>query len=224
MRRNIFILILFTSSIISHAQIIKNKSDIFIGYGVGTFPEASMLNQKGFIAPSLYSNFSSLSCIDLKFVFHKRTRISLGTSLNYFRASDWKLKEAIDFNGSKASLYNLTVFIQFHNRIAESGFFNRAGFYIDAGPSAGISSVYIPVPPFNVESANISSSEKDLFYGARASAGVSYNLSQVFGVFLQADAGYFFMSPKLYTDDHFGIVNISAGLILRLVKDKKFYY
>jgi len=224
MRRNIFLLIFLTSSIISSAQIIKNKSDIFIGYGVGTYPEASMLNQKGFIAPSLYNNFSSLSGIDLKFVFHKRTRISLGTSLNFFRASDWKLKDAIDFNGSKASLYNLTAFLQFHNRFAESGFFNRAGFYIDAGPSAGISSVYIPVPPFNVEGADVSPYEKDLFYGARASAGVSYNLSQVFGIFLQADAGYFFLSPKLYTDDHFETVNLSAGLILRLLKDKKFYY
>lgn len=59
MKRSFFLIILIAWSIISNAQLISNKYNIYLSYSVGSFSGAETINEVNYITPSLYMRIKS---------------------------------------------------------------------------------------------------------------------------------------------------------------------
>lgn len=224
-----FLLILFCLSFYySNAQIIENKMDLSLSYGVGKFGGAEMINEDEFIAPALYSNFGNIYGISAKMILLKKQLLSFGASLNYTSGSEWRTGQLTDYLNSKIALFSFSPIVQLHNRPSESGFLNRFTIYLDAAPTIGFSKLSLSNPLFDIYSGDYliqaPSESSDLFYGLRGALGIQGSLNQRFGLFLESSAGYYLVNSALYTDSHFITYRLEAGLIIKFFKDHRYYY
>ncbi len=169
-----------------------------------------------------------MTTIFIKCLIRKDNYVNIGASFNYYGASGWQLDGYSDYNSSTADVYLLSPLIQIHNKSAGYGFLNRAMFYFEAAPAIGLASVKIPYPLFEVENqgnpVDPSTAERDLFFGLRGAAGVRYSLNQFTGLFFESGGGFYLITPSLYADNSFMNYYISGGVVINLIKDKRYFY
>lgn len=228
MKKLFLIFILCYSGCVARAQIIDNKIDLTLGAGIGKFVGTSIINDNGFIAPSLYANYKNLYPASLKGIFIKKRFFDLGSSLNIASASGWETESYTDYADSRILMFGLNPLIRIHNPAKDYGLLNRVKFFIETGPEIGFSKLSLANPLFDIHDndALVSQPEgsNDLFYGLKSSAGIEVSLNQSLGAFIRYSYGYFLVSSKLYSDARFSDQNIEAGIVLKLKKNKRFFY
>ena len=228
MNKALIILLISLSSLSLKAQIIDNKVDINLGYCIGKFGGDDLINEDGFISPALYSNYESTYNIRFKCIFIKMNYLNFGASIDYCKASDWNMDLYSYYKDSESAMYSFSPLFQVHPKVVDYGFLNRVGFYLEVAPTIGISEVTVPEQLFDVEFMNslitIPDNESDIFYGIKGTIGVNISINQSIGIFFESGAGYYRISPGLFVDTHFTNFNAGAGIMIKLVKNKRFFY
>jgi hypothetical protein len=225
----LFLFLIFSLTCLSlKAQIIDNKVDLSLGYGIGAFGGPVLVNVKGFISPSLYSNYDNIYGISAKAILRKTRYINFGASMNYLSASAWNAGLYTDYLNSRISQYSISPVIQIHNKIHESGFLNRFRIFLEIAPTVGFSDLSLTNPLFDIQSNNNEVAQpmgsNDLFYGINGTGGLEITINQIAGLFIDTSAGHFWVSSKLYNDNQFTNYKLELGIILRLKKNKRFFY
>src|SRR5690606_35681629 len=105
----------------------------------GSFVGSEITNNDNYISPSLYSNYNSLVGFSIKGVTKRKDYLSYGLNYNYLRASKWTSLNYSDYGKSKVDLHSLTPLVRFHNKFTDKGFTNKFQFFIECGPTIGIS-------------------------------------------------------------------------------------
>lgn len=210
------------------AQIIDNDLDFNIGAGVGKFGGSSIINDNGFVAPSLYDNFKNLYLASLKGILMKKRFLDLGASLNIAAASGWEKESYTDYSNSRILIFGLNPLVRIHNPTKDYGLLNRLKFFVETGPEIGFSKLSLSTPLFDIQSNDNPVSQpdgsSDLFYGLKSSVGIEALVNQTLGAYIRYSYGYFSVSSKLYADTRFSDQNIEAGVVFKLKKDKRFFY
>ena len=227
--QKLFLFLIFSIVCLSlKAQIIDNKVDLSVGYGIGTFGGPVMANVNGFITPSLYSNYDNVYGISAKTILRKTRYINFGASLNYLSASVWNGGTYTDYLNSGITQYSLSPVIQVHNRVHESGFLNRFRIFLEIAPTAGFSDLSLTNPLFDIQNNSNEvaqpMSSNDMFYGLKGTGGLEIAVNQIAGLFIDTSVGHFWVSSKLYNDNQFTDYKLELGIILRLKKNKRFFY
>jgi hypothetical protein len=212
----------------SNSQIIDNKIDLCIGYGIGKFGGDVMVMDNGFIAPSLYSNYDNLYWISFKGIFLKKQHFSFGAVMNYSSASEWNTDLYTDYINSGIFQYSLSPLVQIHSKPVETGLFNRVSLFLEIAPTLGLSKLSLANPLFDIKDENslvVQPMERsDFFYGMKGATGIKVSLNQDIGAFIEFSYGYYLVSSKLYSDNHYSDYGAEAGIIFRLKKNKRYFY
>ena len=228
MKEPFLILVMYLSGLCLEAQMIDNKIDLNIGSGVGKFRGAAIQNSEGFISSSLYSNYKNLYSLSFRGILLKMKYLDFGTSLNFTRASEWNCDSYTDYANSNSQIYSLNPIVRVHNAAKEYGILNRIKFFLETGPVIGLSKLSLATPLFDIhDSDNLvqqPDGSDDLYYGMKGTAGMEVFVNQTLGAFIEYTYGYSFVSSKFYADTHFSYQAVEAGIILRLMKDKRFFY
>lgn len=225
-------IVLITSIILlSHfckAQLIDNKINIYLGYNLSAFHGKETAKESSFISPSLYSNYNDLMELSLKALVKRNKFYSLGIGFNSLNASGWKMASSQIYNNSKIQQYSLSPTIQIHNKFAETGIFNRISIFFEIAPTIGLSGLTLANPLFNIQGQNGIVSQpmnsRDIFYGIKSNAGFELSITRAFGMFFSYSIQQNWIKSKLYNDNKFSCSNLGLGLVVRLEKDKRFYY
>ena len=213
---------------VSNAQIIENKISISLGYETAKFFGKTLMNDKNFKYPSLFANYKKVSGISCKGLIKLDPYIILGAGLNYIQASAWNTSRYKDYIDSKIELYSLSPVIQIHNKYFENGFSNKLRVLLEIGPTFGKAKISLEKPIFDIENEGQTVTHplksSDLFYGLRGGLILELTLNQAFGIYFENSVNHNWVSSKLYNDKHFTGYHLGLGLILRLGKDKRFFY
>lgn len=234
MRKIVLIAITLFLSYFSHAQLLDNKINIYIGYNQGAFHGKEMVNEGSFISPSLYPNYNDLTELSFKALVKRNKFYSLGLGFNNLNASAWNTTSGWNmvsfriYNNSKIKQYSLTPTIQIHNKFAKTGVFNRIKLFFEIAPTIGLSELTLVYPLFDIQNQNEIVSQpmnsRDIFYGIESNVGFELSITRTFGLFFSYSIQQNWVKSKLYNDNKFFCSNIGLGLVIRLIQNKRFYY
>lgn len=220
--------IIFSGSLFCNAQLIGNDITICSGYFRGLFQGNKSIIENDFIYPSLYANFKNLDGISLKVLYNYDKYFSFGISLSHLRAINWKLPDSMLYQESKVNLRSLSPVVQIHTKLNETGAFNKIRLFLEVAPTIGISKLSLSNPLFEIREGNASISQptgsNDMYFGLRGSLGAEVSLTQAVGLFLDCSYGYYRVSSKLYSDTHFANYGLEAGVVIKLKKNKRYFY
>jgi hypothetical protein len=210
------------------AQIIDNKINVYIGYGLADIHGNKILHEDDFISPSLFANYIQSNDMSFKILVKQNQFLSLGFCYNTYNAFNWKNQQYIDYNESTLKQYSFSPIIQFHNKMKESGLQNRIKLYMEVAPIIGMSDLQLTYSLFDIQSnkgdVSLPLNSNDPFYGVKVSVGTEVSINHYLGVFISCTGQKCWISSNLYNDKHFSNMQIEGGLFLRLLKDKRYFY
>lgn len=213
---------------LSKAQLIDNKINVYVSYNTGIFHGKGQVHNGNFIFPSFYNNLDNIRGLSMKVLFNKSPYLSYGIKVSQSEASDWNYGSDNFYSDSKAEMSTLAIPIQFHNKLSKNKLKSHFRFYTEIAPLIGVSSFSSTSELFQVQKAGkdiISpTAGDDLYFGLNASAGIEYMFSQSIGMFMSYSLEYNRTKSALYNDKHFSVSQFDAGIVLKLLKDKKFQY
>jgi hypothetical protein len=233
MRIKIFIpfclaVIIISGSICCNAQLIANKFSVYAGYETGSFHGNELINETNFTYPSLYPNFKSLSGFSLKILYNSGMYFGFGVSFSHLQANNWEYPDSMLYQGSKANMNSLSADIQVRTKFTETGIFNRTRIFLNISPTIGLSKLSLTNPLFDIREGNNSipqpEGSSDPYYGLKGNLGAEVSLTQMIGIFIDYSYGYYRVSSDLYSDSHFANSVIEAGLVVKLMKNKRYFY
>lgn len=214
-------------SLISHAQQIDNKVNIYCGYGFGSFYGKEMITEDNFISPSLFANYQNLSGISLKGLVSGNKILGFGLGLDYLTASQWELQGYIDYSKSGVNLYSISPVIQFHTKYTERELTNRIKAFFEIAPTIGLSKLTLSTPLFDIQSEEIFSQPLEsnaMYYGVKGNAGLEIIITRAIGLSLSYSYQQSWVSSIYYPDKHFANSLLNFGIFLRLKKDQRYFY
>ncbi len=213
---------------ISKAQLIDNKINIYASYGTGKFHGKGQVSSGNFIFPSFYNNLHKIEGISIKLLFNATPHMSYGIKVSQSEASDWNYDNDNFYSDSKAEMQTLAIPIQIHTKLSPLKLNSHFRLYIEFAPLIGVSSFSSTSELFQVQKADIDiispTASDDFYYGLTGGTGVEFAFSQSIGIFMSYSLEYDRIKSTLYDDNHFTVSQFNAGIILKLLKDKKFQY
>jgi hypothetical protein len=212
----------------TNAQLIDNRIDLSLGVGYISFFGDRKIKEDNFISPSLYPNYSDLRELSFKVLVKQNKLYSLGLSLNSLDASGWKNSGSSLYDNSKIKQVGLSPVMQIHTKFTEIGVFNRIKIFLEIAPTIGLSELALSNQLFDIQDQNGSVPQpmdsRDLFYGIKSNVGFELSLTRAFGLYFSYSIQQNWVKSKLYNDSKFSYSNLGLGLVVRLEKNKRFYY
>lgn len=226
----IFGLIVYLCSqvVICKAQKLDNRINIYAEYITGIPHGKGLMEEKNFIYPSLFNNMKNINGISLKMLNKIQPYISWGLGMTFLQASNWKYADRLDFQGSTIGMQSISPIIQFHNRYSGSNFFNRTKLFLEIAPVVGLSNVTLSDSLFLIKSSNDPiippKNSHNLFFGVKSSVGLEWSVTQSIGLVFSYALQYNRIKSILYNENHFTGSQLNLGIILKLRRDKHFFY
>ncbi len=228
MKRSFFLIILIAWSIISNAQLISNKYNIYLSYSVGSFSGAETINEVNYITPSLYTNYNELTGFSVKGLINSEEYLSYGINYDYQSAYEWISSNYFDFENSETHLHSITLLIRVHNKFKENGLSNKLLLFFECGPTIGFSNLVLSKSLFEIlpyeNNSTPPMSDNNFITGLKGILGLEYSFTQNVGFFYGYSYNMNWVSSKLYNDKSFMNSLINIGLVVKLNKNKYFYY
>lgn len=208
------------------AQIIPHKTSFYVGYSHPSFGNNEYVNIKGFIAPSLLTNFQNLRGYSLKLAYRKSDHISLALGFQQISGYNWKLGAQTDFIGASQEQYALTPMLTFTSKQKSLGLFNRMIFFVEIAPVVGFSILQSPEPLFEIRPRGTAlfQTSRDYFWGIHAAAGAEFNLTKGMGLYAKYSVQANWTDPIAHNDKQSLLRQINMGIFFRLSYDKNFLY
>lgn len=229
MGKKIFLtIILAFNAMVVLSQLTDNRVNVLIGCRTGIFTGQEFARDGSFISPSLFSNQGNLTGISIKTVIGLNDYFSIGAGAGWSGASGWSSSGSSLYDGSRLNLYTLYPLIQIHSGFRETGIMNRVSIFAEVGPSLGIAELILENPLFEIQgepgTVDPVMSSTDPFYGLRVATGMELSITRTFGVWFTGSFNKNMIKSVLSSDESFSYLDIGLGLIVRLAKDKRFYY
>lgn len=210
------------------AQKLDNHINIYAEYVTGIPHGKELIEEKNFIYPSLYNNMNNVDGMSLKVLYKNHPYISWGMAMTLLKASNWKYKDRLDFQGSTIGMQSISPVIQFHNQYSGSNFINRVNSFLEIAPLVGLSNVTLCDSVFQIKSLNDPiippKNSHDLFFGVKTSIGLEWSITQSVGLVFSYSLQYNWIKSILYNEKQFTGSQLNLGIILKLKKDKHFFY
>lgn len=210
------------------AQFIDKYINIYTGYVNGHFYGKEVINETGYISPSLYSNFEDLNGISIKALYNGHKYFSFGLSTEFLNGSNWYYDGRSNYSGAGIKIRSLSPVLQFHNKFLKDGVFNKLKIFIEISPSFGTSVLTLKNPLFDIQGENITVAQpmesSDAFYGIKGGAGLEFVFSKLFGVYITYSLQYDWVNSKLYNDKQFSSTQLDFGIFMRFIRDKRYFY
>lgn len=225
----IFTLLFILQTSIVKAQYIKNSFNTYFSCNVH-FPVGNRLvEEKEFITPSLHENMEKIVSFSIAGISTVKPFLSLGAGLDKTLYSAWSYKDYTHYSGSMVRETSIFPVFQFHFPWQERGFFNRFNPNLRLSPFGGVSVATFQAPPSGVHQAgniDISSllTSRDFFAGMKGAVGMEVILHRYIGFTASYGMRYLRVSSNLFNDQQLFQSTVSAGIYLRFLNDKRFYY
>lgn len=213
---------------IVHAQAIENKVNMSLGYSMGDFTGQSMFRDQGFMSPSLFSNYRKTSGISLSVIYNHFKPFRIGLDLEYTQASQWEMNGQTDYSGSMIKQFSVGPDMQYQYKFNHSNVSDWLTAFAGISPMVGYTNLSLRDPLFDVQSSGGTIAQPmmstDLFFDVKLTTGLEAIVWRNLGVFISYTYCYGWTKSELYPDTHFSKSMAEAGIVLKLQKNKRYYY
>lgn len=223
-----FLIITFIGSFhFASAQFLENKLNVHAGCSVGFFQGNSAMEKDNFRFPTLYPNLKNLNGYSFKALYTVHDHLSVGVGMTNMRASKWSFNSQEVYSGSEVTLGSGAALFQFHNKARETGVFNRIKYFLELAPTLGAAKLTLAENIFAVEDGRTiepPASSMDKYYGIGASLGIEYGVTQLVGINADYSFAYNWIKSSLYVDERFSFSQVTLGIYVKLLKEKRYFY
>lgn len=210
------------------AQQLENKLNIYFGYTTGTFLGCKTITEGNFTYPSLYGNMGGVTGYTIKSLYRYKPHLSIGLGFEKIVSSRWQNPTYSDYNDVGVTLYALHPTLQLHTPQAKAGLRNWIKAFIEVKPSVGTSKVIFEKPIFDVvsltESVSQPSETNNIFFGIGSSVGLEVTPTNYLGIFASYSYSNDKVASKFYIDTHITTTQLTVGLFVKFLKNKRFIY
>ena len=228
MRKTVLIFVFAVLCYQGYSQLIDNKLNIYFGYSTASFSGQKVLNESGFISPSLFPNYQSAAGESIKALMNLNRYCSVGLGLDVLSATRWENQLYNDYAGSTISLYTFSPTINIHTKFKGTGIANRFRLFAELAPSVGQSNIKLSKSIFDLQTQGGKTypptTGNDIYFGAKVSSGMEAAINQFVGVFCAFSMQQDFINSKFYNDNHFFCTKMDFGLFLKFKKEKRYFY
>lgn len=228
MRKSGIIVVLMMLTVWAQAQFIDNKVSVQAGLTSGKYVGPETISEQEFITSSLYTNYKLQFGASFRGLIKLSKNLSTGVGIDYRHASQWERPPQPDYTNSETNTFTFAPLLQIHNAFRKTGIANRLKLFATMAPAMGVSSVSLDHPVYTITQNGDTRVEllesSDLFWGFGGDIGMEYTLVQSIGVFASYSVTYNQVESELYEDKSFTGAHWQAGIVIRLMKDKKYFY
>jgi len=175
--------------------------------------------------PKLFSNYEKLRGTNISAVYMINDHIGSGLALNVLNLNEWHHPDVIDYNFSDASIKSLSPVLY----VQSSAILNTFRIFIQTGPSLSMTEVNLKVPVFYFENSEGGSpdpllSVMEIKTGFGLNAGTLISVYDIAGISVSGSWKILKTNSVLYPDTRISMFWLQAGLTVRLLKNKRYYY
>lgn len=214
------------TSLGSHAQVVDNKFNIALCYqngvylGPAYYPNGNQsiyVYLKGTKGPAISAHYNLNNHLGIG------SRITTSQSSNEMNTGGLKGPAGDEslYRGSNLNAYTFTGYFRINRSFFGPG--NSFRIFLDVGPTLFLSSLELGIPSSELWQGYPAGST-DLFIGASGNLGVELALTPSLGMHLYCASAYCRGNSILYEDRQILAIQLGAGLILYLGKEKTYKY
>ncbi|MBN2616237.1 MAG: outer membrane beta-barrel protein [Bacteroidales bacterium] len=228
MKKITLILVLVLGIYTVHAQVIENKVNLNLGYGMGWFSGQSLIEDQSFSSPSLFANYKTTSGFTLTMLYNQMKPLRIGLDFEYVQASEWKLKEQTEYIGSSIKQFSAGPVVQYTYGFNQSRASEWLTAFVGFSPMIGYTNLSLRHPFFDIESTGGTIEQpmesSDLFFDMKLDAGLEAVVWRNIAVFVSYAYSYGWTKSLVYPDTQFSCNMVKAGIVLHLIRNKRYFY
>jgi hypothetical protein len=219
----------FMSAIVfqANAQLLENRLSIYLSFTDGNFKGDQWINQSGFIAPSLFSNFNQNQGIQLTGTYKLKPWLAPGMHLNVSRSANWLLDESFFYSNSGSDFVFIAPAVRFYSPKTSLGFFNRFSGFAELAAGAGQAGIELIRPIMTVENGSniqLPMTESATYWGMIARIGAKFDINHLGGLHVSYSLHRNRIDGVLFNDRTLNSSQIEVGIHIRFLENKRFYY
>ncbi len=224
----LILLCLFCNPKNIEGQVIESKVNFHLDYLSGQFAGKKESGENGFIYPGFYANLKRMNGYSAKATYKIFPVLNIGLEGGKVNGSNWSYHESELYQEADVNLKSFAPVLQFHTKFKETGIQNRLKSYIEIAPVFGQATLNLEHSVFEVVLSD--GNKKQLteiinnFMGVKMGAGIEYTFSKDAGIQLSYSFQQNSITSAFYTDEQFLQRQISLGIYLRFLKDKRYAY
>jgi hypothetical protein len=210
------------------AQFIDNKLNVYTGGAYQIMPSKQMAVQGDFIMPSYYNNMQVGYGGTLKLVYKLHANFSTGLLYETHTFKNWKSRSEL-YEGASAYSRNLGTVLMFHKQASARGNLSRLRYIVQLSPQVVEHSMTMKGTPYTVVPSTSTlirntTSESYSGLGANLSLGVELVLNRMIGGFINYGYHQSQVNSRFHNDVWVRYQYLEAGLFLRMLHNKRYYY
>lgn len=209
------------------AQFIDNKIDLKVTSGIALPVGEETVNEENFVTPSLFRGYDNSYYYSVEGMYNYRPNCSLGVTWNKFSFANWSNSDGELFTNSSSEISSLGPFIKLHTKFSQIGFFNKVELFTTLSP-------YITFIKSNLYQEALFSNEPSIVtnaiiesryssFGGSISVGANYSMTQSIDLNLEIGGRYNQLNSQLYNDKSIVLLNFGAGIVFKLVRNRRYY-
>jgi hypothetical protein len=220
--------LLFQWSVLSQAQIIDNRLNIYMGYSTGITSTRETVTKQGIVLTSLMGKLETWNGMQLKGFYMLSPSLGAGLALAGSSANTISGGGQELYNNSVINHNYLAGMIRIQNHKPTSGLFNRFYFFGAAGPAVGYSFLTLGYPIMDVvygdSGRTLAMNSSDFTPGFVLIGGAELIIHRLAGIYLGYSFDIFHVNSPYYPDRVFTKSIVEAGIFFRFQANKRFYY
>jgi hypothetical protein len=208
----------------------------------GQFPKKKIIFRSGIITgfccgsseyiykngsfPKLFSNYRETSGAGASVIYLINDHMGAGLSFRSLSLRDWNLANLHDYDSSGASVTSCKPVFYLQTSPLVNNVFT---FFLLAGPSVSRVRVNLDYPVFFTE--NLSGdfiptvlSSDNINLGFDLTAGLLISVNETFGISVAGSSSIIKTSSVIYPDKALSTFTLEAGIKIKFLKDKRYYY
>jgi hypothetical protein len=228
MKKTTICILLIAVPVFLPAQPIESRINIYGGYSVGMFHGQPVIDNQGFLYPSLFSNYTSQMGWNLKGLVRVTGFCRIGAGYEQLTAQDCECQDYVDYQESEMDLQIFSLNGQFYTRLGKTGPLNLLTAYAEISADVGASDLRLMFPVVDIKGQTKPDASPlestDHFYGAEMTGGLEFMAGHSLGFYLAYSFGLQWTRSALYVDERIEYSQVNAGVFLRLFKEKRYFY
>lgn len=211
----------------ANAQLLENRLSIYLSFTDGTFKGDQWINQSGFIAPSLFSNFNQNSGRQISGTYKIYPWLAPAMHLSISNSENWMHDQSFLYSRASSDFIFISPAIRFYSPKTSLGFFNRFSVFAELAAGAGQARIELTRPIMTVENGSniqLPMTESATYRGMIARIGAKFDINHLGGLHVSYSMHRNRIDGVLFNDRTLNSSQIEVGIHIRFLENKRFYY
>ncbi len=215
---------------VASAQYINNKLNIYAGVRKLTVPNLSTSIQGDFRMPAFYYTMQPGFSHSVRATYHLTDFLRAGIGYEQSEFSNQHDKDHSIYSGAQAKAKYWGAIVMVHKKASSVGHLSKVRFTAQVNPQVGFHWASVRSTPYSAymltggREVALPATEQYTGAGGNVSVGLEYTCFNIMGLYANYGYSYHRTKSTLHADPSLRYQFVEAGLYLRLLNNKRYFY